>query len=66
MQERKEILMCILLVRIPVFCAHSRLGAAEELPALLRPLDQAALRRVGSELHARLVRVRFMVRVRVS
>ena len=45
--------------------AQSRLGAAEELPAPLRPLDQAALRRVGTELHARLVRVRVRVRVRI-
>ena len=53
--------MCILLV----FCARaqSRLGAAEELPAPLRPLDQAALRRVGTELHARLVRVSVRVRI---
>ena len=50
-----------------ILCArsHSRLGAAEELPAPLRPLDQAALRRVGTELHARLVRVRVRVRVRI-
>ena len=41
--------------------AQSRLGAAEELPAPLRPLDQAALRRVGTELHARLVRVRVRI-----
>ena len=31
----------------------------------MRPLDQAALRRVGTELHARLVRVRVRVRVRI-
>ena len=30
----------------------------------MRPLDQAALRRVGTELHARLVRVR-VYRVRI-
>ena len=29
----------------------------------MRPLDQAALRRVGTELHARLVRVRVRVRI---
>ena len=60
-QERKlwyDLLMLIL-------CAHSRLGTAEKHPAPLRPLDQVALRRVGTELHARLVRVRVGVRVGV-
>ena len=32
----------------------------------MRPLDQAALRRVGTELHARLVRVRVRVRIGVG
>ena len=57
--------MCILLVRPYFVRAQSRLGAAEELPAPLRPLDQVALRRVGPVLHARLVRVRVTVTVTV-